>query len=636
ANFFNEIILKHDIDEIILETLRYLNQVVDSRVASLWIPSEDGFGKAEDTQRVVLKSVLIGDPDNQTEEDQKLQAELEKEFWISKIEDAYIGQFLREVDRVKDICYVPDITKRRNNWDSLNTEIRTNQLIAVPILTSSIDATEEVPIHRKVLGIICLRPREDDFIFDNSLKQFLGRLAQYISIVLERARLRLRYGRIDKLRKGLTKLPLEIDTFYMKLAELVKEVIGTEVCSIFSLDAKRKALILQATTAKNARYTNAEGVEETVPTNTLVAATREEGTCIFPLDQPCIAVETHKHNTTTLINDVQKYTHGSSPFIEETSSGSQKSIIAVPLFKSDGEQIGVLQCINKVEHHHTLLPVFTLSDKELMDFIAGIVSRFIEQAELNNKRRQFLNHLAHEFSTPLHALMSQINFVEKIFKGRQKVKNVQENFNYLREETEFLDYLVKNVQFQFNEDASAREQYDFKPISLFYIIEKVQKLLKAEAKDDKGINIRIGKGEMPTLYLDEMRFQQVIFNLLQNAVKYSRYGYHAIQIIYGTTQDAFDDTPNKHWEYIDIKNWGIGVLDAENDTIFQAYRRGSNAMQTATSGTGIGLTLSKRIIENHDGKLLLHESLHSSGKSPSVTTFRILLPSYLTKREPNS
>jgi signal transduction histidine kinase len=121
--------------------------------------------------------------------------------------------------------------------------------------------------------------------------------------------------------------------------------------------------------------------------------------------------------------------------------------------------------------------------------------------------------------------------------------------------------------------------------------------------------------------------EQVIFNLLQNAVKYSIKGSKPIFIGYDLVEERNSDGRVARCHRLYVRDWGIGVRQSDVGFIFDEYRRGTN-VDAAPSGTGLGLAVSKKIVEAHRGRLSVTHL-----KKPTV--FAMDLPEYLTRRPPN-
>ncbi len=237
--------------------------------------------------------------------------------------------------------------------------------------------------------------------------------------------------------------------------------------------------------------------------------------------------------------------------------------------------------------------------------------------------------LAHELATPLAALRDQIDFLEDIQTRPQLARGSEEQFGYLREQADFIQYLVTDIQYQFGKGAAIRTRFEFtRAVDLKPTIERIKKLLLPTARMDRQINIVTGTTRMPNLHVDPRRMEQVIFNLVQNAVKYSRKGAGPIFISYDLIEEMDTSTGRPvSWHRIAFQDWGVGVRKSDLQFIFDEYRRGTN-VEGAPSGTGLGLAVTKRIVEAHGGRVSV-----ISMREPTI--FAVDLPEHLTRRPPS-
>jgi signal transduction histidine kinase len=109
---------------------------------------------------------------------------------------------------------------------------------------------------------------------------------------------------------------------------------------------------------------------------------------------------------------------------------------------------------------------------------------------------------------------------------------------------------------------------------------------------------------------DEARLEQVVANLLSNAVKYSPDGGLVEVIVRRDGSQAV----------LDVIDRGMGVPEAERDRLFAPFSRAPSAVDTGIEGTGLGLYISRRIVEAHRGSIKLHATPGGG------TTFRVALP----------
>ncbi len=624
-NFLNSLVQLPDLDEILNKSLQYLNPLTGSRVASLWVPTEDGIGAPEEITKAALRSVYVGDGRTQTPADLRLQEKLQR-LNIFALNACYAGKLLTQNKASTKIHYENDLSQITNCWAELEHLIASPHLLAIPIprysRTASFPAGD--PVWQGILGFAILRPRDSDFELTASLQTQLERFAAHLGIVIEQARYRRRYNQIVLLKNRLGQLPriADLGQFSEILVDIVKEVLEAEACSLFTFDSKSKSLVLKASTAT--QFKREIGKDKPI----VLEKKNYIGKAVYALDGTSITGEIFKRGASALIYDVFQNAHVNKSFMEETASGRHQSLLGATIVKSNGDKLGVLRCINR-RKKGALPPIFIQGDKELMELIVGIITGFIENAEKNAEKAEFLRQLSHEFATPLRAMDSQIDYVESIFNKKISVKDPEEQFQYLREETAFLKYMIQDIQFIYGQGANFKSQYNFaRLVDLRPTIDKVRKLLIANARYDKEIDIRGYTSQLPLLHVDTMRLEQVFYNLLHNAVKYSKTGAHDIEIQYDETNTRFPGCATARWHAIQIKNWGIGIIDAEQDMIFQEYKRGSNTSEIAVSGTGLGLAVSKEIVQNHDGFLKVT-------RLSWPTIFTVFLPDYLKERRPS-
>jgi CheY-like chemotaxis protein len=104
---------------------------------------------------------------------------------------------------------------------------------------------------------------------------------------------------------------------------------------------------------------------------------------------------------------------------------------------------------------------------------------------------------------------------------------------------------------------------------------------------------------LDTVWADELKLKQVVLNLLTNAVKFTEAG-GAVIVNAELTGDVAEVT---------VRDTGVGIAENDRERIFEAFQRGGRSVRTSTEGTGLGLTLSKRIVELHGGRLWMESTL---------------------------
>jgi len=203
---------------------------------------------------------------------------------------------------------------------------------------------------------------------------------------------------------------------------------------------------------------------------------------------------------------------------------------------------------------------------------------------------EFLATMSHELRTPLNAI---IGFTDLLLEG---------SFGELNEQQiEYLEDIKDSAQHQFDmiggildisKIESGRLILDNKTFSLNSIVDQIQSTLIPMYKK-KDLDFRIeGLEEEIEIYADPIRIKQILYNLLSNAIKFTIEGYCKL-----TVKEKYD-----RWIF-KVKDTGIGIAKSDYDLIFKEFERVESSYVRSISGTGLGLSLTKRLVELHNGEI---------------------------------
>lgn len=214
-----------------------------------------------------------------------------------------------------------------------------------------------------------------------------------------------------------------------------------------------------------------------------------------------------------------------------------------------------------------------------------------ERKELEQRKDEFISMAGHELKTPLTSIKAFSQLLLKIH-----LKNKFTNMNgYLKK----MDYQINNMAYLVNGllNLSRIQSNSFEIHKIIFQLDKlvyeVVELLR-ETHHAKNIIIKNTAKENCNVFADKQFITQVLINLITNAIKYSPLDSKiivGIKIINGKTVK------------ISIKDYGIGINEAELDKIFDKYYRVYSINKQTVSGLGIGLYISNQIIKRHDGKI---------------------------------
>jgi two-component system, OmpR family, phosphate regulon sensor histidine kinase PhoR len=203
-------------------------------------------------------------------------------------------------------------------------------------------------------------------------------------------------------------------------------------------------------------------------------------------------------------------------------------------------------------------------------------------------RKEFLQNLSHEFKTPVFAIQG---YVDTLLQGAMEDPNINKRF---------LEKTGKNVERLVNlirdlDEISKLERGELKLNRQLFVIQDLIKEVfeslnwKAE---QRAISFSIKKGcEQPlTVYADKEKIRQVLTNLIDNSIKYGKYQGHIVASMYN-----MDDRNI----LIEIGDDGIGISEKNVDRIFERFFRTAEGRGRDVTGSGLGLSICKHIIEAH-------------------------------------
>lgn len=229
---------------------------------------------------------------------------------------------------------------------------------------------------------------------------------------------------------------------------------------------------------------------------------------------------------------------------------------------------------------------------------------FLKAKELADIKSRFVSMVSHEFRTPLATILSSAEVIEFYFSQLSE----NERYNHFRKIDKSIEYLSSLLN-----DIVTINKGDLNKIPVnsedFELIEYCRQLIAETKLNNPNSNIKFisDAGSIP-VKSDKKILRQIIINLLNNAVKYSRSGDEILfEIIYCD-------------EFVEMKftDKGIGIMSGDQDKLFEPFFRGSNA--GATPGTGLGLSIVKRSIELLKGEIALNSKINSG------TTFTVKIP----------
>ncbi len=219
--------------------------------------------------------------------------------------------------------------------------------------------------------------------------------------------------------------------------------------------------------------------------------------------------------------------------------------------------------------------------------------------------RQFSSDASHELRTPLTVLKGQN---ELILSKQRKPEEYQEVISSNLEEINYMSKVLEDL-FVLSKSDENQVNLDYKPVDLRALVEEVCKHAEILA-EEKNIKIIIAFLELIEIQGDEVRLRQMVWNVLQNGIKYTQQG-GELKILLQNEDD---------FALLAIQDTGIGIPEEDLPLIFNRFYRVDKARTRDEGGSGLGLSICRQIAEAHKGKIEVESKLGVG------TRFKIRLP----------
>ena len=231
-----------------------------------------------------------------------------------------------------------------------------------------------------------------------------------------------------------------------------------------------------------------------------------------------------------------------------------------------------------------------------------------EQHRNEERRKEFVANVSHELRTPLTNVRSYAETLRDA-EGSIPLETANSFLDIIITETDRMTHIVQDLLTLSRLDSGKAEL----ALSRFSFAESIESLFRANALEAKrhGHELTCGSLEgLPLIVGDRSRLEQVMMNILGNAIKYTPDGGH-IRITAGSTEDSV---------WMEVCDDGIGIPEKDRDRIFDRFYRVDKARSRESGGTGLGLSIAKEIVQRHNGTIGL-----APHEGPG-TTVRLTLP----------
>ncbi len=245
--------------------------------------------------------------------------------------------------------------------------------------------------------------------------------------------------------------------------------------------------------------------------------------------------------------------------------------------------------------------------------IATVLRDVTGQKEVERMKSNFLSVVSHELKTPLHSIKGFVDII--LMNKTGPVTEIQRDFlETVKQQTDHLQRMIDDL-LEFSRLESGRVTLRLQPVDLPVVVEAVIDKLTPLADSAEVHLINQAPEDLPTFSADPWRLEQVVTNLVDNAIKFTPA--HGSVTIHAADLGDF--------LRVEVTDTGIGLPAHERDRIFERFYQVDSGANRLYKGAGLGLTICRHIVEHHGGRIWV-ESEYGRGAAFIFTLSKHLQP----------
>lgn len=246
--------------------------------------------------------------------------------------------------------------------------------------------------------------------------------------------------------------------------------------------------------------------------------------------------------------------------------------------------------------------------ERIQNYTESLEAKNTELSDIDKLKDEFLANTSHELKTPLNGI---IGIAESMIDGATGDLNQEQNTNLLMiaSSGRRLSNLINDI-LDLSRLKHKNLELQIKPIGMREITDIVLTLSKPLAQQKSLQLINSISTEIPAVSADENRIQQVLYNLIGNAIKFTGTGTIEVSaVVIPSFKLSFDKAKEKGLLEITISDTGIGIASDKLERIFESFEQADGSITRSYGGSGLGLSITKQLVELQGGKIRVESTL---------------------------
>ncbi len=276
--------------------------------------------------------------------------------------------------------------------------------------------------------------------------------------------------------------------------------------------------------------------------------------------------------------------------------------IKFPLWGDEDSPYGICNIstdISELKRTNEALEELNRNLEKKVELRTKELERSKERADTANRAKSnFLANMSHDIRTPMNAVLG---FTE-ILRASETDDRKQHYLDIIHSSGNALLTLINDI-LDLSKIEAGKLDLQYSSVSVVDLVDEIKMLLMHTA-NEKGVELRIEKrGEIPqALLFDIVRLRQILINLVGNAIKFTVQGY--VKVIVEMREKSEEDAEDLELVFT-VEDSGIGIPSEQQTSIFQAFEQSAGQKMSHFGGTGLGLTISRKLIEMMNGTISL-------------------------------